>query len=197
MIPVAELTTAADVIANARRVSARIRAAQTPPPRRREARKISIVVVAPEPKPIKITRPPVDVAMLEAQALIAQIDRPPTLEFVLCFVAREFRISPIEITSERRMKRLIPARRAYCWLAHKTTRRSIVSVGKRCGGRGHSTIMHSLRKVEERRSKSAEYKLMLDSMADAIRAAWAARKDAPRTTTPDDATAAMHALEVI
>lgn len=66
-----------------------------------------------------------------------------TVDTVLQATAAEFRVPPIEIVSMRRNHNVTRARFAAVGLACEYTTRSLAEIGRRIGGRDHSTIHHA------------------------------------------------------
>lgn len=53
------------------------------------------------------------------------------------------------ITGPRRERCIIPARMSYMWLLRKHCKHlSMPTIGRRCGGRDHSTVIHACKKVD-------------------------------------------------
>lgn len=65
-------------------------------------------------------------------------------------VCRRYGVSLVELLAERRFKPLVQTRQIAIYLAKKLTRQSLPEIGRRFGGRDHTTILHSVRKVERR-----------------------------------------------
>jgi hypothetical protein len=59
-----------------------------------------------------------------------------------------FAVSREEITSVRRLPRIVMARTVCGWLLRRHTAMSFPKIGMRLGGRDHSTIMHSCRRID-------------------------------------------------
>lgn len=64
-------------------------------------------------------------------------------------VANKHRFTVEEIISHRRNAKLMLARREAIWRIKKETSLSYPQIGKKFGGRDHSTIIHALNKYEE------------------------------------------------
>jgi chromosomal replication initiation ATPase DnaA len=57
-------------------------------------------------------------------------------------------LSLIEITSERRTGQTVRARQTYFWIARRFTGRSLPEIGRRCGGKDHTTVLHGQKKLD-------------------------------------------------
>ena len=64
-------------------------------------------------------------------------------------VAREWGVDPAGLVSKRRTKDLTVPRQVAMYLIREILDLSLVEVGKVFGGRDHSTVIHSIRKVED------------------------------------------------
>jgi chromosomal replication initiator protein len=53
------------------------------------------------------------------------------------------------MTSSRRARMVARPRQVAMYLAKQLTQRSLPEIGKRFGGRDHTTVMHAVRKIEE------------------------------------------------
>ena len=53
-----------------------------------------------------------------------------------------------ELRSPRRKARVVRARQIAMYLSYKMTEQSFAEIGRRFGGRDHSTILHAARKIE-------------------------------------------------
>ena len=76
-------------------------------------------------------------------------------------VAQEYDIPADSLRSKTRISRVVRARQIAMFLCREMTDLSLVMVGKQFGGRDHSTVLHSVRKIE---------KLMADDAILAVRA---------------------------
>ncbi len=59
-------------------------------------------------------------------------------------------VTKYDITSTRREKTVVLPRQVAMYLAKKLTRKSLPDIGRRFGGRDHTTVLHSVRRIEER-----------------------------------------------
>ena len=68
---------------------------------------------------------------------------------IILTVSREAGVSVMDIRSARRDAASTRARMICCWLARRHTPLSLPAIGRRLGGRDHSTVRHAIRRIEE------------------------------------------------
>jgi chromosomal replication initiator protein len=71
-------------------------------------------------------------------------------------VAEHFRIRQSEMTSARRAREVARPRQVAMYLAKQLTPRSLPEIGRRFGGRDHTTVIHAVRQIEKLRRDDAE-----------------------------------------
>lgn len=72
----------------------------------------------------------------------------PRLEDIVKIVARYYEISTMDIYSSRRTAKIVLPRQIAAYLAKTLTPRSLPEIGRRLGGRDHTTILHAVRKID-------------------------------------------------
>ncbi len=72
----------------------------------------------------------------------------PTISLVKGVVAKEYRVSVVDMESERREMRLVLARHIAVYLICMMSRRSYPAIGRAFGDRDHTTILHARRRIE-------------------------------------------------
>jgi chromosomal replication initiator protein len=55
------------------------------------------------------------------------------------------------------------------YLSRKLTNASLLEIGEKFGGKDHSTVLHSIKKVEERMSKETSFKEMIENLHSRIK----------------------------
>ena len=73
----------------------------------------------------------------------------PTPEVIIEETARYFSITAADIRGQRRSKNLAKARQVSMYLMRNLTNLSLVDIGSQYEGRNHSTVLTSIRKVED------------------------------------------------
>jgi chromosomal replication initiator protein len=83
------------------------------------------------------------------QDLLRSSDRRITIEEIQKKVAEHFTIKLAEMSSARRSRQVARPRQIAMYLAKQLTSRSLPEIGRKFGGRDHTTVMHAVKKVEE------------------------------------------------
>jgi hypothetical protein len=73
----------------------------------------------------------------------------PRLHEIANAVCKVYGIWRNDLVSSRRNKKFCDARHVYFWIARKFTQLSFPVIGRRCGNRDHTTVMHGFDKVEK------------------------------------------------
>ena len=71
------------------------------------------------------------------------------IEDIQRIVARHYNVSRQELVSNRRTRVIVKPRQIAMYLAKTMTPRSFPEIGRRFGGRDHTTVLHAVRKIEE------------------------------------------------
>ena len=71
------------------------------------------------------------------------------IEAIQKVVATHYNVSKHDLLSARRTRAIVRPRQIAMYLAKTLTPRSFPEIGKRFGGRDHTTVLHAVRKVEE------------------------------------------------
>jgi chromosomal replication initiator protein len=74
--------------------------------------------------------------------------RPVRIEDILRVVGRHYNVPKSDLLSPRRARSIVVPRQIGMYLAKKLTPRSLPEIGRRFGGRDHSTVLHAVRKIE-------------------------------------------------
>lgn len=75
------------------------------------------------------------------------------IEDIQKIVARQFNVSRNDLLSNRRTRVIVRPRQVAMYLAKVMTPRSLPEIGRRFGGRDHTTVLHAVRKIEDMSSK--------------------------------------------
>jgi chromosomal replication initiator protein len=89
--------------------------------------------------------------------LLRANDRRVTIEEIQKRVAEHFNIKVSDMHSARRSRAVARPRQVAMYLAKQLTPRSLPEIGRKFGGRDHTTVMHAVRKVDELRAADASF----------------------------------------
>ncbi len=84
-------------------------------------------------------------------------DRRITIEEIQKRVAEHYNIKLSEMHSSRRSRAIARPRQVAMYLAKQLTARSLPEIGRKFGGRDHTTVMHAVRKIDELRQTDAGF----------------------------------------
>jgi chromosomal replication initiator protein len=98
-----------------------------------------------------LTRQPITLELAERE--LKDMVRPPELkrvriEEIQRIVARQYNVSRGDLLSARRTANVVRPRQIAMYLAKTMTLRSLPEIGRRFGGRDHTTVLHAVRKIE-------------------------------------------------
>ena len=71
------------------------------------------------------------------------------IDEILKVISRHFGVSKSDLLSERRHRSVVWPRQIGMYLAKQLTSRSLPEIGRRFGGRDHTTVLHAIRKIEQ------------------------------------------------
>jgi chromosomal replication initiator protein len=99
----------------------------------------------------KLTGQPVTLEMAERE--MRDLIRPAEpkrvrIEDIQRVVARQYNVSRADLLSSRRTANVVRPRQVAMYLAKVLTLRSLPEIGRRFGGRDHTTVLHAVRKIE-------------------------------------------------
>ena len=83
------------------------------------------------------------------QDLLRANDRRVTIDEIQRRVAEHYNMKMAEMTSPRRARVVARPRQVAMYLAKQLTQRSLPEIGRKFGGRDHTTVMHAVKKIEE------------------------------------------------
>ena len=91
-----------------------------------------------------------------------------TIDLIQKFVADYYRMKLVELKSRNNSKSVAMPRQVAMYLCKTLTSASLPEIGKSFGGKHHSTVIHSIRKVEELRKNDPVFNTLIHSLAESI-----------------------------
>ncbi|WP_421883135.1 chromosomal replication initiator protein DnaA [Pacificispira sp.] len=89
--------------------------------------------------------------------LLRANDRKATIEEIQKRVAEHYNIKVSEMHSARRSRAVARPRQVAMYLSKQLTARSLPEIGRKFGGRDHTTVMHAVKKVDELRQSDHSF----------------------------------------
>lgn len=71
----------------------------------------------------------------------------PRIDDIIHFVAVHYQVNDSDILSIRRTAKIVRSRHVAAYLSKELTLRSLPEIGRKFGGRDHTTILHAVRKI--------------------------------------------------
>jgi chromosomal replication initiator protein len=88
--------------------------------------------------------------------LLRAHERKLTIDEIQRKVAEHYALKMSDLLSARRAREVARPRQVAMYLAKKLTPRSLPEIGRRFGGRDHTTVMHAVKRIEELRATDRE-----------------------------------------
>ncbi len=118
-----------------------------------------------------LTRTPIDLSL--AKEVLKNIIKPKeeliSTDLVQKVVANYFNIKMADFKVKRKNKGYVIPRQIAMYLSRKLTPSSLIEIGEKFGGKDHSTVLHSIKKVEERMSQEPSFKEMIENLQSRIK----------------------------
>lgn len=109
-----------------------------------------------------ITKPIEEAERLAAVAVVPMISR------IQRACAQEFDFSVTDLKSDRRTANVVLARQVAMYLAKTITLKSYPEIGRRFGGKDHTTVLHAYRKIEARIERDADLAARVAAIKDRV-----------------------------
>ncbi|WP_115938287.1 chromosomal replication initiator protein DnaA [Aestuariispira insulae] len=102
-----------------------------------------------------------DITLETAQEVLHDLlranDRRITIEEIQKRVAEHYNIKLAEMHSARRSRAIARPRQVAMYLAKQLTTRSLPEIGRKFGGRDHTTVMHAVKKIDELKGTDSSF----------------------------------------
>ena len=118
-----------------------------------------------------LTKTPID--LISAKDVLKNIIKSKeeiiSIDAIQKVVATFFNIKISDFKVKRKNKGFVIPRQIAIFISRKLTNSSLIEIGEKFGGKDHSTVLHSIKKVEERMSKDPSFKEMMDNFMSRIK----------------------------
>ena len=113
------------------------------------------------------------VTLESAQAILHSLvdrERPEvTIDRIQTVVADHYRMKPSDLKGRNNSKAVVEPRQIAMFLCRSLTKFSLPQIGRSFGGRDHSTVVYSIRKVESRCENDREFQDRINSFMESFR----------------------------
>jgi chromosomal replication initiator protein len=113
------------------------------------------------------------VGLDEAQAILRPHlrggEKRITVDDIQKATAEHYGMKQVDLISERRNRAIARPRQAAMWLAKQLTTRSLPDIGRRFGGRDHTTVLHAVRRIEELKAADPQLTRDLETLVRKLR----------------------------
>jgi chromosomal replication initiator protein len=107
---------------------------------------------------IELAREALSDKIRQAEGLVAAAKSVPSVARVQEVVARRWGVTPEGLRSKARTKSLTVPRQVAMFLARDLLGMQLVEIGQAFGGRDHSTVIHSVSKVEREMASDRQFR---------------------------------------
>ena len=101
--------------------------------------------------------------------VLAQDEKSVTIDQIQKKVADYYHLKPNELKSRNNAKSVSMPRQVAMYLCKALTQASLPDIGRSFGGKHHSTVIHSIKKVEELRQKNDSFNKQVAGLLDALK----------------------------
>jgi chromosomal replication initiator protein len=91
-----------------------------------------------------------------------------TMEAVLRAVADQFQMQPLQLKQKTNTQKIAFPRQIAMYLIKELTHSSLPEIGRMFGGKHHTTVLHSIHKIDKQRQKDADLNRQIHSIIDSI-----------------------------
>jgi chromosomal replication initiator protein len=96
-------------------------------------------------------------------------DKAITIEIIQKFVSEYYQLKLGELKSRNNSKSIAMPRQIAMYLCKHLTKNSLPEIGKSFGGKHHSTVIHSIRKIEDLRQRDGDFNTLINNFMESFR----------------------------
>lgn len=117
-----------------------------------------------------VTKSPITMQMAQQalKYLITAPDRKVTIDSILKAVGDHFEMQPTHIKQKSNARQIAYPRQIAMYLIKEMTHASLPEIGRYFGGKHHTTVLHSVQKIDKLRQTDAELNRLLQSLTESV-----------------------------
>ena len=108
------------------------------------------------------------IAQQVLKSLVDLEERRVSIEHIQRLVCQEFGLTLVQLKSKNNSHAISYPRQVAMYLAKALTPASLPQIGKEFGGKHHTTVLHSIQKIEELRKSDRDLNRLLHKMSDTL-----------------------------
>jgi chromosomal replication initiator protein len=110
-----------------------------------------------------------DLAQEVLRNVIDQDDRAVTIDAIQKFISEYYQLKVGDLKSRNNSKSVAMPRQVAMYLCKSLTNASLPEIGRSFGGKHHSTVIHSIKKVDELRKKDGDFNSLVNNFLESFR----------------------------
>jgi chromosomal replication initiator protein len=111
----------------------------------------------------------IELAQEVLRNVLADDDKAITIDQIQKFVAEYYQLKVADLKSRNNSKSVALPRQVAMYLCKQLTHASLPEIGRSFGGKHHSTVIHSINKVEELRKKNTEFNALIKALLESVK----------------------------
>jgi chromosomal replication initiator protein len=117
-----------------------------------------------------LTGTPINLHMAQQvlKHLVHVQDRRVTMDSIQRAVAEHFQLKPLQLKEKSNTKKIVYPRQVAMYLVKELTSASLPEIGRAFGGKHHTTVIHSINKIEKERHIDPELNRILHKLMDSL-----------------------------
>ena len=117
-----------------------------------------------------LTGTPINLQMSQQvlKHLVHVQDRRVTIDAIQKAVAEKFQVKQSQLKEKSNTKKIVYPRQVAMYLVKELTNASLPEIGRAFGGKHHTTVIHSIAKIERERQTEAELNRLIHSLMDTL-----------------------------
>lgn len=118
-----------------------------------------------------LTSTPIDMDMAKniLKDILVEQNKEVSIEAIQKYVANHFNVKTADLKSAKRLKTLVLPRQVAMYISRKLTSASFPEIGNKFGGKDHSTIIHAIKKIEQKMEEDIQLKTTIERLMDNMR----------------------------
>ncbi|MGC9972614.1 MAG: chromosomal replication initiator protein DnaA [Bryobacteraceae bacterium] len=117
-----------------------------------------------------VTGTPVNLAMAQhvLKHIVHSTERRVTIDTIIRAVATKCSLQPTQLKQKTNRREIARPRQIAMYLAKELTQASLPEIGRAFGGKHHTTVLHSIHRIEDLRQSDPDLNRLIQSISDSL-----------------------------